>query len=101
VGALIATVAIFLPAFVLVAISGPLIPRIRRSAIAATFLDGVIAASLALMAFVTYQLAISVLIDIVTVVIAVVSAVLLIRFRVSSTWLILAGAIIGVLKFLV
>jgi chromate transporter len=100
-GALVATVAIFLPAFVLVAISGPLIPRIRGSPIAATFLDGVIAASLALMAFVTYQLATSALIDLVTVLIAIVSAVLLIRFRVNSAWLILLGAIIGFLKFLI
>ena len=100
VGALVATVGIFLPAFVLVAISGPLIPRIRRSSIAGAFLDGIIVASLALMAFVTYELGMAALIDIVTIIIAIVSAVLLIRFRLNSAWLVLLGAVVGVLRFL-
>jgi chromate transporter len=100
VGALVATVGIFLPAFVLVAISGPLIPRIRRSPVAGAFLDGIIVASLALMAFVTYELGMAALIDIVTIIMAVVSAVLLIRFRVNSAWLVLLGAVVGVLRFL-
>ena len=100
VGALVATVGIFLPAFVLVAISGPLIPRIRSSPVAGAFLDGIIVASLALMAFVTYELGTAALIDIVTIVMAIVSAVLLIRFRVNSAWLVLLGAIVGVLRFL-
>ena len=52
-GAFVSTVGIFLPAFFFVAVSGPLVTRIRRSATAATFLDGVNAASLALMAVVT------------------------------------------------
>jgi chromate transporter len=55
-GALVATAGIFLPAFFFVAISGPLVPRLRRSAIAGAFLDGVIVASLALMAVVTWRL---------------------------------------------
>ncbi len=63
VGALVATVGIFLPAFVLVAISGPLIPLIRRSATAGAFLDGVNVASLALMAAVSYQLGRSAIVD--------------------------------------
>src|SRR5262249_13637748 len=45
-GAAVATVGIFLPAFVLVALSGSIIPRVRRSPIASAFLDGVNAASL-------------------------------------------------------
>jgi chromate transporter len=100
VGALVATVGIFLPAFVLVAISGPLIPRIRRSPVAGAFLDGVIVASLALMTFVTYELGMAALIDIVTIIMAIVSAVLLIRFRINSAWLVLLGAVVGVLRFL-
>jgi len=62
-GAAVATVGIFLPGFVLVAASGPLIPRLRRSAVAAAALDGVVAGSLALMAVVTWQLGKASLVD--------------------------------------
>jgi chromate transporter len=96
VGAIVATVGIFLPAFVLVAISGPLIPLIRRSATAGAFLDGVNVASLALMAVVSYQLGRAAVIDWLTIVLAVASAVLLLRFRINSAWLVLAGAAAGV-----
>jgi len=99
-GALVATIGIFLPGFILVAISGPLIPRIRSSPVAGAFLDGVIVASLALMAFVTYQLSVSALIDIVTVGLALVSLVLLIRFHVNSAWLVLLGVAVGLLRYL-
>jgi chromate transporter len=97
-GAAVATVAIFLPAFVLVALSGPLIPRLRRSAVAGAFLDGVNAASLALMGVVAWQLGRSALVDVPTVALAIGSAALLLRFRVSSVWLILAGAAVGLLR---
>jgi chromate transporter len=95
-GALVATVGIFLPAFVLVAISGPFIPLIRRSATAGAFLDGVNVASLALMAAVSYELARSAIVDWLTGIVLLVSAVLLFRFRVNSAWLVLGGAVIGV-----
>jgi chromate transporter len=97
VGAVVATVAIFLPAFVFVAASGPLIPRLRRSAVAGAFLDGVNVASVGLMAVVAVQLGRSALVDGVTVALAVVAAVLLAR-RVNSTWLVLGGGAAGVLK---
>jgi chromate transporter len=101
VGALTATVAIFLPAFILVAASGPFIPFIRRSATAGAFLDGVNVASLALMATVGYQLARSSIVDWLTAGVAVASAVLLMRFRINSAWLVLGGAIIGIASMLV
>jgi chromate transporter len=94
-GAVVATVGIFLPAFVFVALSGPLIPFLRRSALAAAFLDGVNAASLSLMALVAAQLARAAVVDLVTLALAIASAVLLVRFRVNSSWLVLAGAILG------
>ena len=100
-GAIVATIGIFLPAFILVAISGPLIPRIRRSAIAGAFLDGVNVASLALMAVVSYQLARSAIVDWLTVTLAIASAVLLLRFRINSAWLVLAGAAAGIAARLV
>ena len=95
-GALVATVGIFLPAFILVAASGPLIPLIRRSATAGAFLDGVNVASLALMAAVSYQLGRSAIVDWLTVALAAASAVLLLRYRINSAWLVLGGAAIGV-----
>lgn len=57
-------------------------------------------ASLALMTFVTYQLGLAALVDVVTVGIVVVSAILLIRFHVNSAWLVLFGAVVGVLRFI-
>ena len=94
-GALVATLGIFLPAFVFVAVSGPLVPRIRRSPVAGAFLDGVNVAALALMAVVTYQLGRAALIDLTTVMVAAVSAIILFRFRINSAWLIIGGAILG------
>ena len=94
-GALLATLGIFLPSFVFVAISNPLIPRIRDSAWASSLLDGVNASALGLMAAVTVQLAASSLVDVFTVVAAIVSLALLLRFKINSTWLIAGGAIAG------
>jgi chromate transporter len=94
-GAAGATVGIFLPGFVLVAVSGPLIPRLRRSAVAAAALDGVVAGSLALMAVVTWQLGKASLVDWTTLVVFGVSLIALLRFRVNSAWLIAAAAVVG------
>lgn len=94
-GAAVATIGIFLPAFVFVALSGPLVPLIRRSATAGAFLDGVNACALSLMFVITYLLARSAIVDVITILIALVSIVLLFRFRINSAWLILGGAIVG------
>ncbi len=99
-GAVLATVAIFLPSFVFVAISGPLIPRLRSSPWAGALLDGVTISSLGLMLGVTLQLGASALIDPLTILIALVSLGLILRFQVNSTWLILGGALAGVLRAL-
>jgi len=95
VGAAVATLGIFLPAFVFVAISGPLVPLIRRSPAAGAVLDGVNVASLALMAAVTLQLGRTAIVDVPTAVLAAVGAVVLIKYRPSSAWLALGGAVIG------
>jgi chromate transporter len=95
--ALIATLGIFLPSYIFVAISNPVIPRLRQSVWAANLLDGIIVASLGLMAAVTFQLGTASLVDIPTLMIFLVSAVLLFRYRFSSTWLILGGALTGFL----
>jgi chromate transporter len=94
-GAVVATIGIFLPAFVFVAASGPLLPMVRRSAGARAVLDGVNVASLALMAVVTIQLARPALAGPMGVALAIASAVALMRFRVSAAWLVLVGALVG------
>lgn len=100
-GALLATLGIFLPSFVFVAISNPLIPKIRSSTWLSSLLDGVNASSLGLMAAVTIQLSFSSLIDLPTILIAAASFVLLLRYKVNSTWLIASGALIGLFLFLI
>lgn len=97
-GALAATMGIFLPAFIFVAISGPLIPKIRRSPTASAFLDGVNAASLALMIVVTAQLASAALFDPLTILLAIGAGITLVRWRVNSAWLVAAGALAGVAR---
>ena len=97
-GALIATLGIFLPSFFFVAASGPIIPHIRESAWFGAALDGVNVASLGLMAGVTIQLAQAALMDPLTIALAVVSAILLLRFQINSTWLIAGGAVVGLLS---
>ncbi|MFO0586928.1 MAG: chromate transporter [Polyangiaceae bacterium] len=95
-GAGVATAGIFVPAFVFVALSGPLVPRMRASRVAGAFLDGVNVASLALMVAVTVQLARAALVDVPTVAIALASAYVLVRHdKVNATWLILGGALVG------
>jgi chromate transporter len=100
-GALLATLGIFLPSFIFVALSNPLIPRIRNSTWVSGLLDGVNVAALGLMAAVTWQLGRASLVDPLTILIALVSFVLLLRFKINSTWLILGGAAIGLLKALI
>jgi chromate transporter len=94
-GALLATLGIFLPSFIFVAISNPLIPKIRNSTWASSLLDGVNASALGLMAAVTFQLAVSSLTDAYTVIIAIISLLLLLHYKINSTWLIAGGAIAG------
>jgi len=97
-GAILATVGIFLPAFVFVALSIPLLARLRRSSLARGFLDGVNVASLALMAAVTWQIGKVALADPLSLFIAVVCALLLVVRRVNPTWLVLGGAVLGLLR---
>jgi chromate transporter len=94
-GGLAATLGIFLPSFVFVAISHPLVPRLRESAWASGFLDGANVASVGLMAAVTIQLGRAAFVDPLTVILGLAAAVALVRFEVNSAWLVAAGAGIG------
>jgi chromate transporter len=94
-GALLATVGIFLPSFVFVAILFPLIPRLKGEPAARTFLDGINAATMGLMAAVSWQLARGAIVDIFTGVEAALAFVILLRFRINAGWLILGGIAVG------
>jgi len=96
-GAAVATVAIFLPSFVMAGLVGALAGRIRKYPLAAAFLDGVNAAAVALMAAVAISLGRATLVDDWTWALGLVSAALLLRYRVNATWLILGGAALGLL----
>ncbi len=96
-GAILATIGIFLPAFVFVALVNPWVDRLRKSALAGSFLDGVNVASLAMMALVTGQLGLSAVVDWFTALLTIVSLVLVFRFKINSAWLVLGGGMLGLL----
>ncbi|MEL6580410.1 MAG: chromate efflux transporter [Cyanobacteria bacterium J06621_12] len=94
-GAIAGTVGIFLPAFLLVGLVNPWVKRIRRSPWASSFLDGVNAASLGLMAGVTLTLGQAALIDWLTAIMAILSAIAVFKFKVKPIWLVVLGGAIG------
>ncbi len=94
-GAAVATIGIFLPSFLFVALLARIMPHIRKSPWTASFLDGVNVTALALMAGVTLQLGRSAIVDIPTALLAAGAALLLFRFKINSAWLVLAGGLIG------
>jgi chromate transporter len=100
IGAIAATVGIFLPAFLLVAVSGPLVPILRRSRGTAAFLDGVNAASVGLMAAVTIGIGMSTKDDPAAIALFIAACLALFDGRIGSVRLILIGAVLGVLRTL-
>jgi len=96
-GAIVATIAIFLPSFVLVALVYPFVRRLRDSPWTSAFLDGANAAAIGLMAAVAWQLGTTSIVDPLTAALAAGSAALLIRWRVNSAWLVLGGGGVGLL----
>ncbi len=99
-GAIAGTIGIFLSAFLLVGIVNPWIARLRQSAWASGFLDGVNAASLGLMAGVTFTLGRGAIVDWSSAVMAILSAIAVFRYRISSVWAILAGGAFGLVSYL-
>ena len=96
-GAALATLGMFLPAFVYVATTASFLPKLRKSPLAGAFLDGVNASAVALMAYVGWQFTRAALVNIPAIGLALVSALLVFRYKTNSAWLVLAGAIVGVL----
>ncbi len=98
-GAVLATLGIFLPSFVLIVAVHPLAERLRRSALTAPLLKGINIAAIALMGGVLVQLAQHALTDVLTVMLALTSFAILLRFKPNSAWLILLGAVVGLARF--
>lgn len=96
-GAVLATIGIFLPSFLFVAAIEPFVPRLRGSRWTARLLDGVNVSAVGLMAAIAWQLGREAIVDPLTGALALASLVLLLRFRVNSAWLVLAGGAIGLL----
>jgi chromate transporter len=101
-GAMISTLGIFLPSFFFTAALNPLVPSLRASKWTAAFLDAVNVSSVALMFVVTLQLGVATLtiakppyLDLVAVVIAIISAILAIRYQINAAWIVLGAALIG------
>ncbi len=102
-GALAATLGIFLPSFVFVAILNPIIPRLRSSPWLGAFLDAVNISSVALMLAVTAKLALGIFIlpkggiDGIGALISFVAAVLVVRVQLNTAWIVLGGAVTGLI----
>jgi chromate transporter len=96
-GAVLATIGIFLPSFLFVALISPLVPRLRDSVLLASLLDGVNVSALGLMAAVSWQLGQAAVVDWLTALLATLSLILLLRFKINSAWLVLGGALVALL----
>lgn len=94
-GAIAGTIGIFLPAFLLVGIVNPWVAKLRQSSWASGFLDGINAASLGLMAGVTFTLGRAALSDWLTTIVAILGAIAVFRFKLNSVWLVIAGGLIA------
>ena len=96
-GAIAGTLGIFLPGFIFVAVTGPIIPRLRESPTLAGFLDGANIVSLALMAGVTWQLGRTAIVDPVSVLIAAATLILLFTTKLNPAWLVIGGGVVGLI----
>jgi chromate transporter len=98
-GAAVATVGIFLPSFLFVLLLNPLVPKLRRSAWMGAFLDAVNVAAVGLMAAVTFELGAATLDAWPAWLIAILSAVAVLRFKVNAAWIVVVAALLGRLLF--
>ena len=95
-GAVAATIGIFLPSFLFVAVLNPLIPRLRRSKIMSAFLDTVNVVSIAIILSVIIEIGRSTLLDWKTIVIAIISFIITFYFKkLNTAFIILGGALLG------
>jgi chromate transporter len=96
-GAIVGTIGMFVPAFTYVAATASFLPKLRKSPAASAFLDGVNAAVIALMAYVGWQFARQAIVNVQTFLIALLGAVMLLKFKVNSAWLVVGAGLLGIL----
>jgi chromate transporter len=99
-GAVVSTLAVFAPSFVIIALIGPWIPRLRQSPVIQAFLRGVNAGVVALILAVSVALFRSAIVDVWTVMILIAGLAALLRFRVDTLWLVAGGAAVGLVHYL-
>ncbi|SFG92194.1 chromate efflux transporter [Pontibacter chinhatensis] len=101
-GAVAATVGIFLPSFVFVALLNPLIPKLRKSKAMSAFLDAINVAAVAVILAVAVEMSRDTLTDWRTVLIAVISFIVVFKFKkLNSAFIVIGGAVLGYLLTLV
>lgn len=101
-GALAATLGIFLPCFILVILTAPLIPKMRQSKFLGGFLSGVNAGVIAAILVTLIDLTGAALRTLdgaawspLAVLLALMALALLVRYKLNATWLILLGGVVG------
>lgn len=101
-GAVAATIGIFLPSFLLVALLNPLIPLLRKSKVMSSFLDAVNVVAIAVITSVMVEIGKLTLLDWRTVVIAIFSFIITFYFKkLNTAIIILGGAIFGYVLYLI
>jgi chromate transporter len=100
-GAIAATIGIFLPAFVLVGLLNPFVPKLRSSKTVSNILDGINVASWGLMAVVSFKLGLSAIIDTPTAILAAASLFVVFKYKINSAWIVLFGGIAGLVISLI
>lgn len=99
-GALVSTLAIFLPSFILVALSGPFVNKMRNSPIFSSFLNGVNVASIAIIMSVCITMGIDSITDWKTTLIACISIAVVFGFKkLNSAFVVIGGALLGYLLY--
>ncbi len=97
-GALVATLGMFIPSFLIVIFTGKYLPKISHIPWVQNFLKGVVAASVALIAYVTFGVYRASVTDLTTALLALVSLVLLLRYKIDALWVIIGGFLFGLAK---
>ena len=100
-GAVVATISVFIPSFVLVLSLTPILLRVRNLPIAKGFLKGITAGALGAIAAAAVLLGRAAIVDVLTAAIALVSLLLLIRWNVNTIFLIAGAAVVGLLRMFV
>lgn len=97
-GGVASTVGVFLPSFIIVAITAPLVKKMRENAISSAFLKGVNAAVVALILMVCVNLAQNALVDVWTILILAAGFLAMMLLKAPPYMLVLAGLAMGLIK---